>query len=164
MRVTPAQRVLRFRRAGQRKLFKSLHDSYTFVRDIPQSTSLPAPVLQTPATESDFNSMDTFSEGCDGKRVAAEKMHMSSSDALSFGSSELERASLQRNYPDRLPSKIAATSASWPFCLIHFMRRLETCWSWRRSLNSSGHKRGLRTHQQLQSMAPPAAVDGTSYP
>jgi hypothetical protein len=47
---------------------------------------LPAPVLQTPATESESNYMDTSSEGCDGKRVVAEKM--SSSDALSFGSSE----------------------------------------------------------------------------
>lgn len=51
MRVTPAHRVFKSKRARPRKLFESFHDSDTFVHDMPQSTSLPASVLQTPATE-----------------------------------------------------------------------------------------------------------------
>jgi hypothetical protein len=61
------------------------------VQDTPSSTSLLAPVMQTPATESESNSMDTSSEVRDRSRVVAETM--TSSDALSFGSSEQQAAS-----------------------------------------------------------------------
>jgi myosin heavy subunit len=108
MRVTSAHRVLKSKRARPRKLFKSLPaaDSDTFVHDMPQSTLLPAPVLQTPAMESESNSMDTSSEGCDRNRVVAEKM--TSSDALSFGSSEQQAASSEE---PPTPTSAEVTSA-----------------------------------------------------
>jgi hypothetical protein len=112
MRVTPAHISLKSKRTRPRKLFKSLHDSGTFVHYMPQSSSLPPPVLQTPATESESNSMDTSSEGCDGNRVVAERM--SSSDALSFGS--CERASLEE---PPCPSSVQDSSTQRQLAMLH---------------------------------------------
>jgi hypothetical protein len=91
MKITPARRVLKLRRARPQAVAELLHDVGTSVQDTPSSTSLLAPVMQTPATESESNSMDTSSEDRDRSRVVAETM--TSSDALSFGSSEQQAAS-----------------------------------------------------------------------
>jgi hypothetical protein len=83
MKITPARRVLKLRRARPQAVAEPLHAVGTSVQDTPSSTSLLAPVMQTPATESESNSMDTSSEDRDRSRVVAETM--TSSDALSFG-------------------------------------------------------------------------------
>jgi hypothetical protein len=91
MKITPARRVLKVKRVRPQAVAELLHDVGTSVQDTPSSTSLLAPIMQTPATESESNSMDTSSEDRDRNRVVAETMTLS--DALSFGSSEQQAAS-----------------------------------------------------------------------
>jgi hypothetical protein len=115
MRVTPAHRVLKSKRPRPRKLLISLHDCGTFVCDVPQSTSVPAPVLQTPATESESNHMDTSSEGSDENRVDAEKM--SSSDALSSGTPEHANKAVSSEEPP-CPTSVQASSTQRQLAML----------------------------------------------
>jgi hypothetical protein len=145
MKITPARRVLKLRRARPQAVAEPLHvvDVGTSVQDTPSSTSLLAPVMQTPATESESNYMDSSSEDRDTSRLVAETM--TSSDALSFGSSEQQAASSEE---PPTPTSVDATGTQ---------RQLAV-------LAELFHEQSSRMHELEDELAKLKGQAGSSHP